>query len=257
MRTFLNWEILKRIEKSPKEYIVQRNVDLLSAFLFGYEDILLELKNKEQLEEKYIKTSSLEDYARLKYNAQNIGTSNFSSIISFYSEDELDFYNNYLSFFKEYEAKHPVQEPISYILRSEVKSSKTISNNKNISIEPFQYDSLPKFPFSLEKILPHMRKRLPMFFGSYSLAPFRAFLDGYFLCKKDYQIALTPFEQKVKSFTKSIVCGSLGIENEFTTWDRKYRYDRDWKSWGDIDTVKEKDILESFWKDMDAYIESA
>jgi len=91
MRTFFNWEILKRIEESPKEYIVHRNVDLISAFLFGYEDILLELKDKKELEEKYINKPSIEDYVITKYNAQNIGTRNIISIISFISENELDF----------------------------------------------------------------------------------------------------------------------------------------------------------------------
>ncbi|MFC4477962.1 hypothetical protein [Flavobacterium chungangensis] len=255
MRTFLNWEILKRIEESPKEYIVQRNVDLLSAFLFGYEDIILELKDKKELEEKYIKMPSIEDYTIKKYNAHHIGTRNITSIISFISENELDFYKNYLSLLKEYEVKYSIEETISYILRQDKKRLKKNPNYEEIS--SYSEESLPEKMPSLNELFSHMRKRFPMYFGNYNLAPFRAFLDGYFLCKKDYQIALTPFEQKVKSFTKSIVCGSLEIENEFTTWDRKYRYDRDWKSWGDIDTVKEKDILESFWKDMDAYIESA
>jgi|GEM_PF-3470062 len=106
---------------------------------------------------------------------------------------------------------------------------------------------------SLNELFSHMRKRFPMYFGSYSLASLRAFLDGYFLCKKDYQIDLTPFEQKIKFFTNSIICENLEIENEFTTWNRKYSYDRDWKSWRTIDTTKEKEILEVFgkiWKYM-------
>lgn len=251
MRTFFNWEILKRIEKSPKEYIVQRNVDLLSAFLFGYEDILLELKDKKELDEKYIKKPSIEDYAIKKYNAQNIGTRNITSIISFISENELDFYNNHLSLIKEYEAKYPIEETICYIVRQEIQNSK---KEYNLETSSFLENSLTEPIASLDELFPHMRKRFLMYFGSYSLASLRAFLDGYFLCKKDYQIDLTPFEQKIKFFTNSIICENLEIENEFTTWDRKYRYDRDWKSWGTIDTTKEKEILESFWKDMDAFI---
>ncbi|WP_286965283.1 hypothetical protein [Flavobacterium sp. UBA4854] len=247
MRTFFNWEILNRIEESPKEYIIERNVELLGAFLFGYEDILLELKDKKELEEKYIKMPSLGDYGIKKFKAHNIGARNITSIISFISENELDFYNNYLSLLKAYEAKYPIEESICYVARQKGEFDHTKTSS-------YLEDSRPKPILSLSELFPHMKKRLPMYFGSYSLASLRAFLDGYFLCKKDYQIDLTPFEQKVKSFTKSIICESLEIENEFTTWDRKYRYDRDWKSWGDIDTVKEKNILESFWKDMDAFI---
>lgn len=53
MRTFFNWKILSRIEQSPKEYVIQRNVDILSAFLFGYNGILLQLENIDELEQKY------------------------------------------------------------------------------------------------------------------------------------------------------------------------------------------------------------
>jgi len=251
MRTFLNWEILKRIEQSPKEYIIQRNVDIMGAFLYGYERILLKLKNKEELERKYIQMPSIEDYALKKYNAHNIGTRNFTSIISFISEDELDFYNNYISFLKEYETKYPVEETICYILRSEVKSSE--NKRKQTSTEPIDHISLAEHSF-LKEILPHMRKRFLMHFGKYSLASLRAFIDGYFLCKEDYKISLTSFEQKIKSFIESIICENLILENEFTTWDRKYRYNLDWNSWGYIDTTREKEILESFWKDIEEYI---
>lgn len=253
MRTFLNWEILNRIEQSPKEYIVQRSVEMLSAFLHGY-GVRLKLKNEDELMQKYSKTPSAQHYAIKKYKAHNIGTRNLTSIISFISENELDFYYNYISFLKEYEIKHPLEENLYYILRSEVIPSKIV-DKEQLSTESFSYDSLPEPPSSLKEILTHMRKRPHMYFGNYDLAPLRAFLDGYFLCKKDYQISLTPFEQKIKSFTNSIVCKNLALHSEFTTWDRKYRYDRDSTSWGDINTKTEKEIHESFWKDLKVYVE--
>lgn len=251
MRNFFNWKILHQIDQSPKKYIVQRNINVLNAFLYGYE-ILLELENEEDLKKKYRKTPSAQDYAIKKYKAYNIGTRNLTSIISFISEGQLDLYNNYLNFLKEYESKYPTEEKVTYILRKEISHIED-ENKKNKSIL-YSEDSLPQIP-DFKTVLLHIRKRPLMYFGNYSLASIRAFLDGYFFCKNDYEIPFTLFEEKIKSFTESIFCKDLKIENEFTTWDRKYRYERDWNSWGEIDTTKEKEILESFWIDMEMHIE--
>lgn len=229
MRSFINWGILQRIENSPKDFIVQRKVSLLSAFLFGYEDCYLQLENEKQLELEYEGMLSLEEYAREKYHAGNIGTRNFESIISFTCEDERDFFYKYLDFLKEYEQKHPVKDVISF--------------------------SLKETPlFELKEMLGGMRKRYPMYFGNYDISGLRAFFDGYFLCKKEYNIPLTAFEIKVREFTDRIICETLNISGEFVTWDRLYRFDRDWQAWGEIEERTAKGILENFWVDLEEFI---
>ena len=228
MRSFINWSILERIKNSPKEYIVQRKVSLLNAFLYGYEYIYLKVDNIEQLEVKYDHIPSIEDYVRKKYNANHIGTRNFESIISFTCEDERDFFYRYYSCLEEYDRTFPIEETISYAL---VKTPR----------------------FTLHELLTGIRNRFPMYFGNYDISGLRAFLDGYFLCKKEYDILLTTYDKKVKAFTDGIVSKDLNLSGEFVTWDRLYRYDRDWKAWGEIDDRQAKEILESFWNDLDAF----
>lgn len=230
MRDFTNWEILQRIENSPKEFIVQRKVSLLDAFLFGYE-ILLQPETEERLKEEYKDVPSIDEYAIEKYSAKGIGTRNFKSIISFTSEDERDFFYKYLDFLKEYEQKYPIKERISYTLRE-----------------------TPLFIFE-ELLLKGMRKRYPMYFGDYDISKLRSFLDGYFLCKKEYDIPLTAFETKIRKFTESIICEDLNLSGKFVTWDRLYRYDRDWYAWGEIDDSNAKKILENFWSDLEKFTE--
>lgn len=228
MRSFINWSILQRIENSPTEFIVQRKVSLLSAFLFGYEDFFLCLENEEMLKTKYADIPSIDEYARKKFLADNIGTRNFTSIISFTCEDELDFFQKYLDFLKEYEHKYPIQDSVSYILKE-----------------------VPQF--EIKEMIEGMRKRYPMYLGNYDISGLRAFLDGYFLCKNDYNIPLTEFDKKIKDFTASIVCESLNLSGEFVTWDRLYRYDRDSSAWGEISDQHGKKILEDFWTDLEKY----
>ena len=246
MRNFINWNILQRIENSPKEFIVQRNVTLLDAFLLGYEDFFLQLENEEQLKAKYANVPSAEEYARKKYDAGNIGSRNFKSILSFTCEDERDFFDKYFEFLKEYEQKYPVQETVSYILR------KTPARLTLQQAEPDFY-TLPERPHVLKELLAGMRKRYLMYFGIYDISCFRAFLDGYFLCKKEYNIPFTTFDIKVKKFTESIICKALKLTGEFVTWDRLYRYDRDWNAWGKIEEAKAKKILEEFWIDLEKF----
>ena len=228
MKSFIAWDIINRIEASPNEFIGSRRVSLLDAFLFGYESIYLQVDREAQLRAKYENIPSLEEYARDKFHADNIGTRNFKSIISFSCEDEQDFFYKYLAFLKKYEQEFPTEETISYTLRE-----------------------TPQFEF--KELLTFMRKRYPMYFGDYDLSKFRAFLDGYFLCKKEYRIPLCEFDKIVRTFTNSITCTILDISGEYVTWDRKYSYDRSWNAWGDISDTDRKNILEEFWGDLDEF----
>lgn len=114
MRSFINWEILQQIENSPGDFIVQRKVSLLNSFLFGYEEVCLKLNDKELLEKKYEKVPSLEDYARVKFKADNIGSRCFDSVISYTCEGEHDYYRKYLCFLHEYETHFPTDEVLSW-----------------------------------------------------------------------------------------------------------------------------------------------
>ncbi|MDR6968150.1 hypothetical protein J2X31_002165 [Flavobacterium arsenatis] len=248
MRSFINWNILQRIQNSPKEFIVQRNVALLDAFLLGYEDLLLQLENEQQLKENYGNILSLEEYARKKYKAENIGSRNFKSIISFTCEDDLDFFHKYFDFLKEYEQAYPIQEVITYKLREPRKNI-----TKQLTKFDYSFASLPNRSNELKEWIKGMRKRYPMYFGHYDISYFRAFLDGYFLCKKEYNLPFTTFDTKIKSFTESIICEDLNITGEFITWDRKYRYKTDWNSWGKISETTAKEILENLWKDLEIF----
>ena len=251
MRDFINWDILQRIENSPKEYIVQRKVSLLDAFLMGYE-FCLQVENEEQLKIKYESMPSLEEYARKKYNADNIGSRNAINVIAFTCEDERDFFYKYFDFLREYEQEYPILETISYTLRKfDLKDVKPEEKHDT-------YHDLTQIPPkpTFRQMLSGMRRRYCMYFGYYDLADFRAFLNGYFVCKKDYNQTIDDFEVKVKTFTEKIRCETVNVNGDFVTWDRLYRYDRDWRAWGPIAENGEK-MIEDFWEDMEAFIGEA
>jgi hypothetical protein len=103
MRDFNNLDLLERIELAPKEFIVHRKVNLLDSFIYGYEDILLKIKDIEILKNKYKNIPSMEEYAREKYmNGIDIGSRSYKSILAYTCENELEYYNRYIVFIKEY-----------------------------------------------------------------------------------------------------------------------------------------------------------
>jgi hypothetical protein len=53
MRDFNNLSLIERIKFNPKDFIVHRKVDLLDSFIFGYEHILLKIKDIEILKYDY------------------------------------------------------------------------------------------------------------------------------------------------------------------------------------------------------------
>ena len=205
---------------------MQRKVNLLDSFLFGYENILLKIKDIEILEKKYKHIPSIQDYAIEKYNGQNIGTRNFRSILKYNSENELEYYNKYLLFIKEYEEKYPVEDIVSFIIND--KPEKT-----------------------LKSVLTAMKIRFPMYFGCYELENLRAFFDGYIKCKKDYNIILDDFENNLIQFLDKIKCKIIDMEGENITWDRKYRYNMCSDAWGPIMEVQAKEIINKFFQEFE------
>ena len=222
MRDFYNLSLLMKIENNPSDYIIHRKVSLLDAYTFGYEHILLRIKDFGILKNKYKDIPSIEEYARKKYNGQYIGSRNFRSILLYNCENELEYYNKYIQFINEYESKYILENDIEYI------------------IEP-QYE--------LKDVLNGMKKRFPMYFGNYNLENFRAFFDGYIKCKKENNLKMDDFECKIINFIKDIKCEIIEMEGKNITWDRKYIYN---KSFDALDC--NKNIINSFFNDLEKNI---
>lgn len=223
MRDFLNWNLLERIENSPREYIVQRNVKLLNSFEMGYTFLCLQLKNREKLERTYEHIPCFDEYFREKYKAGRIGTRKSLCTLPFVCEDERDIYETYFEWMHEYEKTFPVSESIVYI-------------------------PLPEQRDSLKRLMTEMKRRLPMYLGEYSLAGMRAFLDGHFLCKKEHDLPVDDFEIRVKEFTQQIICEYLSLDSPFVTWDRKYGFDR-----REYICRNEKELMDLFWSDLEKF----
>ena len=226
MRDFYNLGLLQKIDNNPLDYIVQRKVNLLDSFLFGYENILLTIENIEILKSKYTHIPSIQEYAIEKYNGQKIGTRGFSGILKYNSENELEYYNNYLLFIREYETKYPLEGIVRFIINDKPKNT-------------------------LKDVLAAMKARFPMYFGCYELENFRAFFDGYIKSKRDYNIALDDFESKIVQFTEKIKCNIIDMEGENITWDRKYRYNMCLDAWGPIMENQAKGIINKFFKELE------
>jgi hypothetical protein len=221
MRNFNNLNLIKMIELNPKDSIVHRKVNLFDSFIFGYE-LLLTINDIETLRNKYKEIPSMEEYAREKYNGNNIGSRNFRSILAYDCENELEYYNKYIHFIKEYESQYILENNIMY------------------NIEP---------QYKLKDLLNKMRKRYSMYFNNYNLENFRAFFDGYINCKKDNNIEINHFEYKIIAFFEGIKCEIIEMEGENITWDRKYTYN---KSFNSLDGNKE--IIENFFNDLEKNI---
>lgn len=228
MRNFLYGPIMKRIKQAPEQFIVQRDVNLLNAFLYGYQDILQEIDNYTALRDRYQDTPSIEDFARQKYQACEIKTRGFISLLAWYSEDSRDLFYRYIAFIKEYEATFSVNGDVCWVLREK-----------------------PALP--LKTVLSGIRRRYPMYFGHNNLSHLRAFLDGYFLCITEYSLPLDDFEEKVLAFTQSIECEIFSASGPFSTWDRKFRYDREWQPWGNCDGDIATHILAGFWSELEKF----
>ena len=94
------------------------NSYILGAFSFGYHHLNLVLEDKGFLEEKYKDTPSIETYTHEKCDAHDIGTQSFRSILSYYCEDERNFFETYLRFLKEYENQYPIEEIVTLCSKS-------------------------------------------------------------------------------------------------------------------------------------------
>lgn len=256
MRDFNNIDLIGKIEKCPRDYIVHRKVNLLNAFELGY-CILTKIENLEQLKKKYESMPSMNEYAWKKYKykyknisideymkkykntdgpmeeyiqnffleGNNIDPKSFSSILEYISESELEYFNSYLQFINEYESKYLLEEKIEYI------------------VEP---------QFKLKKILHDMRKRYALYFGQCDLESFRAFFDGYINCKRDNNLDIDVFESKIINFLKSIECTLIEEMNEKNiTWDRKYAYNRFYSI---SLAYKNPDLIDCFFNDLEKKI---
>lgn len=225
MRDFNNLCLIQKIENNPHEYIIQRKVDLLDSFLLGYKEILLIIKDIDILRNKYKNVPSMQEYAMKEYNVKNIGSRNFKSLIKYNCENELEYYNNYLCFIKKYEVKYLLNDNVEYVI-----------------------DRNPRK--NLKDVLSSIKKRFPMYFGNYDLENLRAYIDGYIKCKGDYDIKFTDFEQKIILFLTGISCEIIEMEGKNITWDRKYRYNKYWDSWGQIIENQSKEIIDNFFEDL-------
>lgn len=227
MRDFFNWSILQRIENEPLRYLKQRNFGQLSAFLHGYETYLLKLANYENLCQEYANYPSIIKFVLTKYQIPYIGSRHFSSIIALYCEDERELFERYFAILHEYETTYPIQTKPQYVI--------DVQN------------------FSLKNRLQLIRLRPAMFFSSCELACLRAFIDGYFCCLADYQIPLTEYEKALQVFLATIQSDyHIDTKHEQISWDRLYRFDRDWRAWGNGDN--NFDVMEKFFSDLDTAI---
>jgi hypothetical protein len=218
MRDFNNLSLIERIRLNPNDFIVHRKVDLLDSFIFGYEHILLKIKDIEILKNKYKNIPSMQEHAQEIYNG-NIGSRNFKSILEYNCENELEYYNKYIQFIKDYESKYTLENNIEYIIEQQ---------------------------YELKDILNKMRKRYPMYFNNFNLENFRAFFDGYITCKKENNIEIDYFEYKIITFLQNIKCEIIEMEDKNITWDRKYTYN---KSFSSLDGNKE--IINKFFEGLE------
>lgn len=201
MRSFNNLKLINEIRNNPFETIGQRDFSVLESYMLGYNSFL-ELDLDDNLELKVKDISSIEDFTANEVGVEhNQRTVFFDFYVGLVSETKKDMLLNYYDFIDKYEKTYPIDES-----EYEFKLNKFAHN----------YD---------------LKKNLKIFFSrphivnSSNLSDFRAYLDGYFKAKSDFNIDLSPYEKELVNFI-DYWKGKVNKSLEFDTWDRPFRFER-------------------------------
>lgn len=193
MRTFHHIQLIREIADSPNEFIGQRRYALLRAYLGAYL-FFTEVEYNPEFQKTFEKMPSMEEYVAKEFGEKHTRTVLFDYYLEWISEDEREHYECCLDRIFRYEEEFPVKES-------------EYSHKLNLRVN-----------LDLQKSFKLVLLR-PGAYGLNKLSEIRAYLDGYFKFKADFQLELSIYEKRLlrsidkwKSKTDSSI--------KFDTWDR-------------------------------------
>lgn len=197
MRTFHNLDILEKVLKDPYGTIGQRNYSLFKSYCLAF-DWYTDVQVDDSIKFIVEGMPTIEEFVTTQIGENNLRTVLFDYYIGWKSEDSREHFELCLRKIKEYENEFPVAPmKYSYKLKQDIES------------------------LDLRKNLKYFLYRSQMF-GFNGLAGLRAFLDGYFKFKNQYQLELSEYESQLYNFI-AFWKNKVKKDLPFETWDRPFR----------------------------------
>lgn len=201
MKTIFDRILIQRIHENPIKIIGQRDHRAFEAYCMPF-DHYRTIKNKELIEDSLIRYPSIREEIEQEFNIK-LGTRRWTAPLRYISEDERDLYTKSINYMLDYDEKYSINIAPAYIIKTD--------------------------RLSLPSILGCIGYRFRMYINGAELAYLRAFIDGYYDLKNQYNLPLTTFEMKL---FKLIDNYRKLDQSNFKTWDRNYRWQWDFQSYG-------------------------
>ena len=198
MRTFHHLKLIEEIAADPRKILGQRSYSLMESFLTPYR-LFLEVAYNAELEQEITETPSIEEFVALEFNEEHNRTLRFDFYLGLIAEDQRELLELAIDRIKRYETIHPLSQH-HYVFKVKGDYSLDLRNTW------------------LKGIF-----NRPMMYGIWGFAHLRAFLDGYFRMKTDYNIPLSEYEAKLVRFIERWK-EQVNPERTFETWERVFLF---------------------------------
>lgn len=197
MRTFHKLDLIEEVLQDPYGTVGQRNFDLFKSYSFAF-NWYTEVQIDDSVKSLVGGMPTIEEFVTTQIGENNLKTVLFDHYIGWTAEDSRELFELCFKKIKEYESQYPVdQNDYSFKLKQNVEG------------------------LDLRKNLKHMFLR-PVMYGLNGLAGLRAYLDGYFKFKKQYQLELSEYESRLFTFI-TFWKNKVNKDVPFETWDRPFR----------------------------------
>lgn len=200
MRTFHNLDLIKEITQDPFRTIGQRKYSLFKAYTASFV-WYTEVQIDENIKSITDSMPTIEEYVTNQIGENNLRTVLFDYYIGWISEDSRELFDLCINKINEYENIHKVDK-----------------NKYFFKLKPYAKQ------LDLKTNLKHMFHR-PGMYGFEGLSGLRAFLDGYFKFKEQYNLNLSEYESRLSKFIEYWK-SKVNKEIPFETWDRPFRLEK-------------------------------
>lgn len=200
MRTFHNIDLIEKVKANPFNFLGQREFKLVQSFLMPIEGAT-EPKISDKAISKAMSYPSMREHIVDKYDFFDTKyTVQWTWAIGFQVENQQELLDRYFDSIFEYEELYPIDRK-NYEINCIAKSNLDITNTIRILCEK------------------------PYLFGTSSLAEIRAYIEGHFWLKANYNLELTKNEKRLIVFINHWR-NKTNETLKFDTWERVIMKDR-------------------------------
>lgn len=200
MRSFFQITLINEIAENPFAVIGQRRYRLMESYLMPWQ-LFTEVKIEPDFQKEIDTMPAIEEFVANEFGEKHSRTVRFDYYLGWIAEDEKQLLDLVINRIQKYESSFP------------------------IPLEGYSFDyKLNSVPDLRNSLLKHVLRR-PQVYGVNDFAGLRAFLDGYFRFKSDYQLNLSDYEIKLLQFINYWKC-KVNKSLPFETWDRVFLFEK-------------------------------